>query len=216
MKAEDIIKIIDYLPQYIQYIYPGYITIYLYLFFRGKSIKDTKAIILKSIGISYICVLLAESLVKPLFNSLLLYFFNNKNISINGGLPTNICLVFIALLCAYIPYRVVKYEKTEICLKKLKITTTFSDDEIALFEKEAGIWASVYLKDKNLMYEGSLVYKQMDPEHKCFICLSGYTEYLLDDKYEKTKLTSNRNNNNEYIIIYFNEIERIKFRDMSN
>lgn len=40
MSADDILKIIAALPEYIKYIYPGYLSIYLYLFFRGKTLKD--------------------------------------------------------------------------------------------------------------------------------------------------------------------------------
>ena len=42
MRADDIMEIIDKLPEYIKYIYPGYLTIYTYYFMRGKTLQDNR------------------------------------------------------------------------------------------------------------------------------------------------------------------------------
>lgn len=67
MSADDILKIIAALPEYIKYIYPGYLSIYLYLFFRGKTLKDNNYIIVKAIAISYIYVWLMQWLAQSVF-----------------------------------------------------------------------------------------------------------------------------------------------------
>ena len=56
MTAAEIKDIIQIIPECITYIYPGYLTIFLFLFFRGRSIKEDNYVWLKAIAISYIYI----------------------------------------------------------------------------------------------------------------------------------------------------------------
>ena len=74
----------------------------------------------------------------------------------------------------------------------------------------------IYLNDSNLMYEGNLDSKEMDPKKDKFICLSKYRVYYIDnnDKYKKILIDSGQNRDvkheNEKVIIYFKNISRIE------
>ena len=71
MNSDEILKIIEALPRYIQYFFPGYLTIYLYLFFRSLTFKENKGNVIKAISISYIYVVILQEIVEPFFNYIL-------------------------------------------------------------------------------------------------------------------------------------------------
>ena len=58
VSPDDIIKIINEIPRYICYIYPGYITLYLYYYFQSLTLEDTTGKLLKSIAVSYFYVVM--------------------------------------------------------------------------------------------------------------------------------------------------------------
>ena len=53
MNANEILRVLDSLAKYIVYVYPGYITIYIYRFLRAKCVDENKEILIKSIAISF-------------------------------------------------------------------------------------------------------------------------------------------------------------------
>ena len=127
MNADEILKIIQSLPEYIKYIFPGYLSMYTYLFLRGKTLKDNSYIIMKSIAISYIYLWILEWIKD-------IKWLNNIDDSIFKSVPyelkQSICLVILGIVFPYVFYRIITFEKTQTFLSKLKIQTTFYDNEI--------------------------------------------------------------------------------------
>lgn len=211
MKANEVIEIIDSIPRYIQYIYPGFITIYLYYFFRGLTVKDTKGILLKSIIISYIYI----SIINVIDGIDII-----KNINFKNYISIDIELCIVAVMIAYFAYRVVIYDKVVDFLRKLKINTTFSMNELEEIERDSidGTWLCVYLKDSNVVYEGFLIKKEMEPDKKQFIVICKYRKYIIGDDGRAVKpfIFDYSDNKKQRAIIYFDEIKRFEIVDNTN
>src|SRR5699024_849985 len=146
MGVNDILEIIAVLPRYIQYIFPGYITIWVYYFCIGITLKDTRALIVKSIVISYLYVVFVNTLFAQ-FNEL----------------EQNIVLFILAVLVAYISSLLVEKEKEFHFLSRLGINTSLSLNEIdaIVIISNTGICIYVYIINYNIIYEGFLVYTSL-------------------------------------------------------
>lgn len=198
MSAEEIIKVIEYIPEYIIYVYPGYITIYLYYFFRAKSIKDNKQIFFKSIIISYMYIVLTDF------------------ISVYNLLFMHMGYITLAVLVAYISYRITASEKILELFKYFKIYTTFYDNEVeALAGAHNGAWLIVFLKSENIAVEGSLGYKELEMGKERYITLEAYTKYSVgnDNKLSEIPIICYENNYEEKITIKYEDIRHIERRD---
>lgn len=212
MNADEILKIIQALPEYIRYIYPGYLSIYIYLFLRGKTIKDNNYIFVKAMAISYIYLWLIEWLkhLKILKIIINFCFFNAPY-----ELKQNACLIVLAALIAYIFYRIAVSKWINCAFSKLGINTTFYDNEIEMLaDFNEGAWLVVFLKDDNVVYEGSLGCKELDDDRRKYICLNSYYKYLLDDhgKAKKPYIANNDKEPEESVLIFYDSIKRIEKR----
>lgn len=195
---ESLINFIDYLPQYIKYIYPGYITLYIYYFLRGKRLSDSKGIVLKAVIISYI------------------YVSSLEGLNIQSQLQENFWLISVSLIVSYVVYLMIKSESVSHAFESLDIETTFYENEIeALQGLEEGVWLTVYLKDENLVYEGDLHYKEMEEDRRKYITISGYRKYMLDEKGkpEEIYIDDYTGNLEEEVIIFYDDIKRIEKRN---
>jgi len=205
LSAEDILTIIKALPEYIVYIYPGYLSVYMYYFFRGKTLKDNNYIIIKAMAISYIYIAIIEW-VKLLDWSFL---------CLPDTLKQNGALVLLAILISYLAYRASLSERVHCLLKLLGISTTFHDNEIeVLADFNKGAWLCVYLKDDNVVYEGSLGYKELEEDKRKYICLNSYYKYFLNNKGkpEEPYIEDYENNPEETVLIFYDSIKRIEKR----
>ncbi|XBX06135.1 hypothetical protein QMP26_38135 [Enterocloster clostridioformis] len=212
MNADEILKIIQAIPKYIQYIYPGYLSIYAYLFFRGKTLKDNNYIFVKSIAISYIYLWLIEWLkqvvmLKKIINRC---FFNAPY-----ELKQNACLIMLSILLAYIFYRLTLSKYVGKLLSLLSINTTFYDNEIEMLSDfDEGAWLCVYLKDDDVVYEGALGYKELEDDRRKYICLNSYYKYFLNNR-GKPKSPYIENHDEEpdqTVMIFYDSIKRIEKR----
>lgn len=193
---KDLITLFDILPNYLVYVYPGYITIYLYLFFRSKSITDSKGVIVKSVVISYIYVSILSSLELSLIEQ-------------------NAILILSSCVLAYISFRITKSKTVKKILHKLGIYTTFYDNSIdALKKGNTGAWLCVYLKDSDIVYEGSLGNQELEPNRKNYITLTGYWKYRLDanGKPQHPYIEEYDDDHEEEVLIFWDEIKRIEKR----
>lgn len=191
--------LVHYLPQYIKYIYPGYITIYIYYFLRAKTLADTKGNILKAIIISYIYV---SSLTKFRFTS---------------QLQENFWLIIVSIVVAYTCYIATKSNYLLKVFDFLKIDTTFYNNEIeALQGQNEGVWLTVYLKEDEVVYEGFLHYKEMENGKRKYITLSGYRKYVFNKNGTDGNICieDNANNNEEEVMIFYDSIKRIEKREV--
>lgn len=194
---ENFINIINAIPQYIIYVYPGYLTIYIYNFFRARNIVDSKSVVLKSLAISYFYVLLCRKL------------------SISSDLILNCMLIILSLVSAFIAFHITRSKFTSMVFDFFGISTTFNDNELeALEELDQGTWLVTYLNDDNIVYEGWLFSKEMEPNKRQCICLSGYRKYLLNDSGKPIHpyIDDYSEDNNEKVIIFYDSVKRIEKR----
>lgn len=193
---EQLIAVIDALPEYLKYVYPGYISIYLYMFFKAKTVSETKGILLKSVVISYLYVTAIDQL------------------SIDSQLYENFWLILISVIFAYIAYLFTKSDYTRAVLDAMNVQTAFYENEMdALLDDDSGAWLCVYIKDENLVYEGWLHYDEMEASRK-YISLTNYRKYMLDEDGfpQKQYIEEHDNDHEEEVLIFWDEIKRIEKR----
>lgn len=213
MNADEILKIIQSLPEYIKYIFPGYLSMYTYLFLRGKTLKDNSYIIMKSIAISYIYLWILEWIKD-------IKWLNNIDDSIFKSVPyelkQSICLVILGIVFPYVFYRIITFEKIQTFLSKLKIQTTFYDNEIEMLSDfDKGAWLCVYLNDDEVVYEGSLGNKELDDDNRKYICLNSYYKYLLnkEGKPKEPYIEDHEKEPEETVMIFYDSVKRIEKRN---
>lgn len=198
LSADDIIKIIETIPKYIQYFYPGYITIYVYYFIKAKCVPDTKVIFFKALMFSYI------------------YVISIDRANIQSELFKNFLLVILSVLVAYFGSLIIKSELTSDILKTLGIETTFWDNEIeALQGIDVGAWLVVYLSNSDIVYEGWLHNKEMEQDRRRYISLTNFRKYLLSKDTGKPiepYIEIHDQDIEEEVIIFYDDIERIEKR----
>ena len=213
MNADDILKIIQALPEYIKYIYPGYLSIYVYLFLRGKTIKDNNYVFVKAMAISYIYLWTIEwlkhlNVLKRIIN----FLFLNAPYE----LKQNACLIVLAVSIAYIFYRIAVSKQIGQVFSKLVINTTFYDNEIEMLaEFNEGAWLCVYLKDDAVVYEGSLGCKELEEDKRKYISLNSYYKYFLNDQGmpQEPYVADHSNDSNEVVMIFYDSIKRVEKRN---
>lgn len=207
MITVDIKQIIDHIPQCICYIYPGYITMYLYYYIHSLTLVDAKGTLLKSVAISYFYVLFLKWVFGAINKIPYVYFVND----IQGVLFN----VFFALISVVIPCLLNFFQKNEKIESKLKdikgflgINTSFAKNEIDVLQKKYHdtIWIYVYMKNSNIMYEGSLTESELEDCKTKFFCLSKYRKHLLMADGKKKKLKDYSNDEKEKVLIYFDQI----------
>lgn len=200
MSVDDILKLIDSIPYYVIYFYPGYLVQYLYFFFRGYTVKESKGVIVKSVCISYLLTLLSEKVCDIMY--------------IYGDIGLHIITIIIAALVAYIAYSVIESDLFSNVLKHFNILTTNSLDEInTLIKGEQYPYVRVYVKSDSILYEGYL--SDFDVEGlTCnkFIILSQYSEYFINTVCQE-EIIGQKNfysKSKEKVLIYLDDIKRIE------
>ena len=212
MNADEILKIIQAIPEYIRYIYPGYLSIYVYLFFRGKTLKDNNYIFVKSIAISYIYLWLIEWLKQM---TVLKIIVNTCFLNAPYELKQNACLIILSILVAYIFYRATQSKYVEKALNCFGIRTTFYDNEIEMLSNfNEGAWLCVYLKDDDVVYEGSLGCKELEDGRQKYICLNSYYKYFLNNKGRPRNpyIENHENEPDQTVMLFYDSIKRIEKR----
>lgn len=212
MSADDILKIIQGIPEYIKYIYPGYLTAYIYYFFRGKTLKDNNYNLVKAVAISYLYIVLIEGLGNvACISGFVNHFFYN----VSHEIKLNVSLLFISVIFAYAAYWCVVSKFINWILDILKVNVTFYDNEMeVLADFDKGAWLCVYLKDDEVVYEGSLGYKELEDNRRKYICLNSYYKYFLDGngKPKEPYIEDHENEPKETVMIFYDSIKRIEKR----
>lgn len=213
MGTEDIIKLIDILPSYLCYIYPGYISMFLFYYFRALTLSDTKAKIIKSIVISYLYIVIAKNSVIPLLNKILCH-----KISIEfDSFGFNVVLIILSVLVPYIIYMFFfKNNFMEKVIKKFGIETTLDRNEIDMLKRKYndGLWIYVHLKNSNIMYEGSLAEKELENGRTKFFCLSKYRKLLVKENGKSKVIEDYSDDEKEKVLIYFDEISHFEIANV--
>lgn len=182
---------IELVTNYLRYVYPGYITIYIYLFKRGISNRDSEYILLKSIVLSYI------------YNTIL---FNFSIISDSGWI--DFILLFTSVLVALFAGCIVESKFMRNILDILNISTTTELNELDSVIGKRQAYCIVELKNGN-MYEGFLQNYEADIEVKNrFISLCAYKKSIDSKCIYDGSLNQNRN-----VIIYLSDVISIEVLD---
>lgn len=215
MSLEDIIKLIDVLPSYLCYIYPGYISMFLFYYFRALTLSDTKAKIIKSIVISYLYIITTRNIAIPVLNKLLCKDIGDGYDSFGF----NVILIILSVITPYIIYMCFfKNNFMDEILKKIGIETTLDRNEIDMLQRKYrdGLWIYVYLKNRNIMYEGSLAETELENGCTKFFCLSKYRKYLIGENGKVQVLTDNSEDSKEKVLIYFDQISHFEIANVDN
>ncbi|NLK94510.1 MAG: hypothetical protein GX275_04855 [Clostridiales bacterium] len=112
-------EVLKFLKGNFEYLYPGFITIWLFYFIRGKSLKDSSNTIVKSIIVSYIYINLL-----PILNSIYVYIINKFKFKEILTLNTETCLFIISIVIPILICKLIHSSFTSIVLKILGIHTT--------------------------------------------------------------------------------------------
>ena len=198
MGADDIIKIIDAIPRYIRYVYPGYLAMYIFCFLRGTTLRETKAVLVKAIAISYIFTVILSL------------------IPLKTEIAENAVLIAMAVIFPYIAYLFGRFRWVKCVLKGMKVNTTLWSNEMeSLIGDDNCGWLVVYLKDDDVVYEGSLGNRELEEGRRQFITLEAYYKYRLDKKgYPKEPYIEDYEGNyEEKVVIFYDSIKRIEKRD---
>ena len=198
MTVDDILKLLDSVSQYIVYVYPGYITIYVYLFFRAKSIQDSKGVILKSIAISFLYKLCLDK-------------FN-----IDSEIYYHTCMIALSITVPYLAWRLQNSETVADVFDVLDIKTRFEDNEIQILDNgEKSAWVRVYLNNSDIVYEGYLGERELEEGKRQFIMLKKYKKYTLNKNGCPIKPYIEKNKYDEdKVLIFYESINRIEKRKL--
>ena len=207
--AEQIIYVIEKLPPYICYIYPGYISMFLFYYFNGLTLNDTKSKVIKCITLSYLYILVAKKVIIPFVNE-------SKCIELsceNQALDFHIVLILLSVIIPYFIYiGLFKNDMLTKILKFLSIDTVTYKNEINLLQSKYDdtIWIRVYMKDKNLVYSGSLTENELEEGKAKFFCLSKYRKYLIKQNGKEKKLVDFSNDDKEKVLIYLEQVSHFE------
>lgn len=193
MNADEILRILDSLAKYIVYIYPGYITIYLYRFFRAKCTNGNKELLFKSIAISFLYKLVLD---KASSETEIIYHFG---------------MIVISVIVPYIAYLVQKSNAMQNALEALGINTRFEENEIEILDNEEySAWVKVYLKEDNVVYEGFLGETEMESGKRQFIILKKYRKYILNKSGHPKPYIEEHENDEDKVLIFYDDVKRIE------
>lgn len=194
MRAEDITLILDLLPKYIVYLYPGYISIYVYYFLKALTLKNHKEIVMKAISMSFIYKVCVDSTAIP-ENSAIYY----------------LSLAGVACMIPYLAYLLQNCGLVVTVCRKIGIRTSFDSTEIDSIDSgKYSAWVKIYLSDTNLMYAGYLGDRELERDKKQFVILKQFEKYMMDTNGKISEKLECHDSDDDQVIIYMEEIKRIE------
>lgn len=164
---------LEVLSKYFVYLYPGFISLFIFRFANGKNFVENKTSILKAIVISYVYMLILS------------YFtgldMNPENITIGE----QFILLGVSVGVPIVLHAAGKWEWTREFLYGLGIKTAIKDDILdiitALDSANEGIVVKLFMDEKGLMYEGNLRMHESDIEREQVIAISRFRRYVRQD-----------------------------------
>ncbi|MFW2502371.1 hypothetical protein [Clostridium diolis] len=109
---------LKFLKSNFDYLYPGFISIWIFYYIRGKNLKESSNTIVKAIVISYLYI---NSL--PIMSSVYLYIINKYKFNDNFNLNTEIWLLIISILTPFFINKMISFRIIGSILKTLDIHT---------------------------------------------------------------------------------------------
>lgn len=201
MTIEIIRQILEVLEKYFIYLYPGYVTLFIYYFSKAKKVNFNKSFSFMCVIISYVYILLYRFIV----DRDVIDFFE----------VDYVVILCISIIIPTVWSKISRSAGIENFLNKLGFYTSIEDnvwDYVQYRDKQKkGIVLKVFLDDKDLMYEGSLRYREYDPKGESNICLSGYRRYIKEDGKYIPKLNYDKDNS-RWVLINIKEITRTEIK----
>lgn len=201
--AEQANLVMQNLANYIIYIYPGIITIYLYNFFAARTTTNTQAFVIKSFAISYL-----YNLLIPKTFTLICFLKEEPN---KNSISYNIVLIVVAFLVPYFGHKFKMSKIFELICEVLGISTSVTDVPFELLgdKEEKYTCLKIYIKDEPYVYIGYLGEYEYEDGHDKYIILTGYKKYYIKSK-SNEKLIANYGAD-EYTEKVFIKLDDIKF-----
>lgn len=203
MEIVELIKgLLEVLREYIQYIYPGFISLWIYYFLNAKNFKENINTIIKSVVISYIMIQIVRFIDVLFYNVIVnFYSFSFLKLDLLGGVNSwsyywnnwkikkydYFFLLILSIICPYIFFRLTNNIKVLKMIKRLKINTFTKDsmiDNVRSTVSRKKLFVSVYLDEVGLRYDGWLLFNQSDKEDEEVICLNCYRRYYKTEDLE--------------------------------
>lgn len=199
--------IMEVILNYIQYIYPGFIVIYIYYFIRGISTRNSELFYLKVICISYIVV--------TLINSIIGFFISEEelgNENVEYIFYTNLLILVVSILIPVISFKIIKLGYIDKILKKLGTPIITSRNEIELIEQKMpdnkAVYVIIHLRG-NIVYTGNLI--DAETGESGFICIREWNKYSIGSHGDIVKL-NNKRVKERNIIFHLSNIEFYEFQ----
>jgi len=200
--------ILQILNNYITYIYPGLISIFVYKYLEGKKFEENGIIVIKSIAISYLYMVFLQKVIQL-----------DLNIPKLTKILPHVVLLIASIVLPTILYKIVNSKWFEKIQKWFKISTRRSSNpiEIALSKGEIP-WVCVYMDELGIRYEGYIRNYVKDVERATYLMLSQYKISKLDEKSREYKQTYPARvagiepdvSKKDWVILYFEHITRIE------
>ena len=183
------------------HLFKGFVTTLTHHFAKARGTKLNKSTLGISVVVSYVYILLYK-----FFSKISVSQFSNKDYVI---------LLILSVLLPVIWHWISRSYFLESVLNTLGFNTSLEDtawDYVQYRDKEKkGIVLKVFLDDKDIMYEGSMRYRESDPEKLQTICLSGYRRYIKENGRYIAKQDYN-NDNSRWVLINLKEITQAEIK----
>lgn len=193
------------IASYVIYIYPGFISIYLYNFFVSRTTKNTQALVVKSFAISYLYNLIIQASLD------VLCFIKQK--PSKNSVVYNMILIVVSFLVPYIGYRFKRSKIFAGICTGLGIETSATDVPLELLSDEGEKYTclKVYLKDEPYVYIGYLGSYEYEDGHDKYLILTSYRKYYIkNNRYEKIIARHGRDTYKEKVFVKFEDIKIIE------
>ncbi|NBH36455.1 hypothetical protein D3Z58_23780 [Clostridiaceae bacterium] len=167
-------EIIETILENIQYIYPGYIVLFVYQYITGNNDEETERFFLKIVSISYIMIKIIWSLCDAFFDRIA---FQDGNIL---TLAKHTTLVMVSVLLPILFYRIRKTNLIKKFFKWNKIPIDTSANLVELMEKKCPrnciVYITLYMESH--VYAGVLANAEIG--EKGFFGLKYWIKYNLN------------------------------------
>lgn len=175
---------------------------YLYFFFEGRNFKDSSWGIVKAISLSYFYNVLSKEIM--------------RKTGYGSDFALNILLLIISVMIGITAAKIKDSRLFEKILENIKSDTVFRENEFEILRNaDRSAWVCIYIKNTNIVYEGSLREVNLESKNEKYICLSGYYKYQVNERGKPILpyILDLADNNEEKVVIHYSDIAMIEKRD---
>jgi len=194
MNGEELRELIKVIIDFIPYIYPGIISISFYNFLSAVSVKENKLFLIKAVSVGYI------------YNMIL-----GKISVLNRELQYNIMLIIMSVVIPYVLYKLIHSRVSKSFFEKLGSYTDLIDNDLELMcTGQEYNCVRLYVKNKQIIYEGYVRTYEKEHDRKRYIILTDYKLVSVDKKFKEKTIIERKGDVNDSILIYLDDIDKIE------